>query len=182
MMHPRKAVASLMSVRLGRQTFYLFPFRSLIYAAISLVIVLIILLAIDRLVLGSLEAGGWTAGELWARHNKFIEENHRRKTATNECQLREWNGQPLSANRGRRKILVMGDSFVWGPPYVTLNHLWWRQLAIELERRGYRDVDVLAVGHPGWSTHRQLDCAKQLIPEVKPDLVIWGYVTNDPDE
>src|SRR5581483_7641108 len=35
---------------------------------------------------------------------------------------------------------------------------------------------------PGWSTHRQLDCAKELIPAVKPDIVIWGYVTNDPDE
>src|SRR6476659_5793942 len=153
MMHPRKAVASLMSVRLGRQTFYLFPFRSLIYAAISLVIVLIILLAIDRLVLGSLERGGWTAGELWARHNKLIEENHRRKTTTNECELRHWTGQPLPAtDRGHRTILVLGDSFVWGPPYITLNHLWWRQLAIELERRGYHEVRVVAVGQPGWST------------------------------
>src|SRR4029078_6551584 len=33
-----------------------------------------------------------------------------------------------------------------------------------------------------WSTRRQLECAKKLIPEVKPDVVIWGYVTNDPDE
>ena len=58
----------------------------------------------------------------------------------------------------------MGDSFVWGPPYITLNHLWWRQLAIELERRGYHQVDVVAAGHPGWSTRRQLECAQQLIP------------------
>jgi hypothetical protein len=179
----RTAVVSLGSFRLGRHTIYLLPLRSVAYGLISLVIVFVILLAIDRLVLGSLERGGWTAGELWTRHNKLIEENHRRKTTTNECELRHWTGQPLPAgDAGRRKILVLGDSFVWGPPYVTLNHLWWRQLAIELERRGYRQVDVVAAGHPGWSTRRELECAKHLIPDVKPDLVIWGYVTNDPDE
>jgi len=183
MSRSNKAVASLGSFRLGRRRFYLLPLRSLAYGAISLVVVAAILLAIDRLVLSSLERGGWTAGELWTRHNKLIEENHRRKTSTNECELRHWSGQPLPADdAARRKILVLGDSFVWGPPYITLNHLWWRQLAIELERRGYRQVDVVAVGHPGWSTRRQLECARHLIPDVKPDLVIWGYVTNDPDE
>jgi hypothetical protein len=178
----RKSIRSLASFRLGRRTLYFVPLRGIAYAAASIAIVFLILLCLDRFVLGSLEAGGWTAGERWARHNRLVEENHRHKTTTNECQLREWNGQPVSLAEGHRKILVMGDSFVWGPPYVTLNHLWWRQLAIELERRGYHDVDVLAAGHPGWSTHRQLDCAKELIPAVKPDLIIWGYVTNDPDE
>ncbi len=186
----RKAARSLASFRVGSHAVYLVPFRAIAYAVVSAAIVFLVLLSIDRWVLGSLEAGGLTAGEQWARHNKRVEENHRGKTTTNECQLREWNGQSLAedgtrsvpATLRRRKILVMGDSFVWGPPYVTLNHLWWRQLAIELERRGYRDVNVLAVGHPGWSTHRQLQCATHLIPEIKPDVVIWGYVTNDPDE
>jgi len=40
----------------------------------------------------------------------------------------------------------------------------------------------VAAGHPGWSTRRQLECARHLVPAVKPDLIIWGYVTNDPDE
>jgi hypothetical protein len=181
---PQKAVRSLLPFRLGRGIIYVLPLRSLAYAAISGAIVAAVLLAIDRLVLGSLERGGWTAGELWTRHIRLIEENTRRKTTSNECALRHWNGHPLAATSGtsRRRILVIGDSFVWGPAYLTLNHLWWRQLAIELERRGYRDVEVFAVGHPGWSTRRQLDCARQTIPAVKPDLVIWGYVTNDPDE
>jgi hypothetical protein len=196
-----KAVQSLANFPVGRRTWYVLPWRSVAYGIASLLIVFAILLAIDRVALGWLEQRGWTAGERWARHNKLVEENHRRKTTTNECELRQWTGQPLageplvtipnrsisvSASNGRRarrtKILVLGDSFVWGPPYITLNHLWWRQLAIELERRGYRDVDVVAAGHPGWSTRRQLECAKQLIGEVKPDAIIWGYVTNDPDE
>jgi hypothetical protein len=178
----RKAVRSLASFRVGRQTLYVVPIRGIAYAAVSAAIVFLIMLGVDRLVLGSLEAGGWTSGQLWARHNKRVEEDHRRKTTIHEIELREWNGQPLAMVPGHRKILVIGDSFVWGPPYVTLNHLWWRQLATELERRGYRDVDVLAVGHPGWSTHHQLDWSREFITEVKPHLVIWGYVTNDPDE
>src|SRR4051812_21396337 len=127
MNHSSKAVTSLGSFRLGRRTLYLFPARSIVYAAISLAIVLAVLVAVDRLVLGSLERAGWTAGELWARHNKLVEENHRRKTTTSECELRHWTGQPLADAAGERKILVLGDSFVWGPPYLTLNHLWWRQ-------------------------------------------------------
>lgn len=172
---------SLGRVKVGRRTIYFLPIRGVVYGVISLAIVVALLLFVDRIVLGSLERGGWTSGEQWKRHNQIVEENHRRKTITNECELRHWNGEPLPTGK-QKTILVIGDSFVWGPPYVTLNHLWWRQLAIELERRGYHEVRVVAVGHPGWSTRRQLECARKLVPEVKPDLIVWGYVTNDPDE
>jgi hypothetical protein len=177
---PIRAVRSLLAWRSGRRTMYFVPLRGLVYGALSLAIVLAVLLGVDR-ILGRLESAGWTSGEQWKRHNQFVEDNHRRKTTTNECELRHWNGEPLPSGK-QKTILVLGDSFVWGPPYVTLNHLWWRQLAIELERRGYHDVRVMAVGQPGWSTRRQLDCARMLVPEVKPDLIVWGYVTNDPDE
>jgi hypothetical protein len=183
MSHSKLAIRSLAQIRLGRKTLYLFPLRSITYGVISLLVVGIVCLVIDRFVLGALERGGWTAGELWTRHNQLIEENHRRKTTARPSELRHWAGQPLSMGvENRLTILVMGDSYVWGPPYTTLNHLWWRQLAIELERRGYHDVDVVAAGYPGWSTRDQLKCAKKLVPEINPDFVIWGYVTNDADE
>jgi len=180
----RQAPCSLATLRLGRRAIYVLPWRSVLYGVLSCVIVVAVLLAVDRLVLGSLERFGWTAGELWARHNKLVEDNIRRKTtATDDFQLRAWTGEQVPPRKpGTRRILVLGDSFVWGPPYLTLNHLWWRQLAIELERRGFRQVQIVAAGHAGWSTRQQLECARRLIPEVQPDLVIWGYVTNDPDE
>ncbi len=149
----------------------------------SLGVVFLVLLAVDRLVLGSLERGGWTAGDLWRRHNQLVEENHRSKTDTDEFQARRWMGEPPPGQGpAPRKILVMGDSFVWGTPYLTLNHHWWRQLAIELQRRGYWEVEVLAVGKPGWSTRHQWEAAKKTVPGLRPDLIIWGYVANDPDE
>jgi hypothetical protein len=181
----RPAVPSVLRFRWGKQTLYVVPLRSLWYGAVSLGIVLAVLVLIDRVMLGSLERSGWTSGQLWQRHNQLVELNHRRKTTTNECELRHWNGEPqpdLSAAQRARTILVVGDSFIWGPPYITLNHLWWRQLAVELERRGYRDVQIVASGHPGMSTRRELECARGHLPAVRPDLIVWGYVTNDPDE
>src|SRR5262245_45717594 len=180
---PDYAVRSVGRWKLGRGTIYLLPLAGMGYAVISLLVVGVVLLFIDRVVLGSLERGGWTAGELWKRHNRLVEENHRRKITKDDFALREWDGEKASrSSAASRKILVIGDSFVWGPPYITLNHLWWRQLGVELERRGYRDVDVVAAGHSGWSTRQELECAQRLLPQLRPDMIVWGYVTNDPDE
>jgi hypothetical protein len=169
--------------RVGRQTLFVLPFAGVAWFVVSLVVVGLALLVVDRGVLVWLEQRAWTAGEQWARHNRLVEQEHRRKALGEGCAPHAWEGQPLPPLQpDRRRILVLGDSFVWGPPYATLNHLWWRQLQIELAQRGYRHVDVLAAGRPGWSTRDQLACARQLVPQVRPDLILWGYVTNDPDE
>ncbi len=88
---------------------------------------------------------------------------------------------PLHPPPGRRRIVVTGDSFVWGAGHANINDVWWRQLERELRRRGY-DVDVVAVGLSGYSTRQQLEAVRKLVSYGKPDLVIWGYVSNDPDE
>lgn len=180
---PTRALVAVSRWRIGRQTIYVLPLWGPVYFVLSLLVVGLALLVVDRVVLVWLERRGWTAGEQWARHNRLVEQEHRRKAASDGCTPHAWEGQPLPPGQtDRRRILVLGDSFVWGPPYATLNHLWWRQLEIELVRRGYRHVDVLAAGRPGWSTRDQLACARRLVPAVRPDLILWGYVTNDPDE
>jgi lysophospholipase L1-like esterase len=84
---------------------------------------------------------------------------------------------------GRRRILVLGDSFVWGDGYSNANDIWWRQLERELRQRGYGDVDVIAAGVNGASTQDQLRWLKTLGIDGlgSPDVIIFGYVTNDPD-
>ena len=84
---------------------------------------------------------------------------------------------------GKSRILVIGDSFVWGDGYVNANDIWWRQLERELHRRGYWDVEVVAAGFLGASTQDQLTWLRAggLARLGSPDLVILGYVTNDPD-
>ncbi|HSY53575.1 MAG TPA: SGNH/GDSL hydrolase family protein, partial [Opitutaceae bacterium] len=70
----------------------------------------------------------------------------------------------------------------WGDGYANMNDIWWRQLARELRLRGYAEVEVLGVGKRGASTHDELDQLRKVFPKYRPDLVIMGYVTNDPDE
>lgn len=83
-----------------------------------------------------------------------------------------------------KRILIMGDSFVWGDGLVNMNHIWWRQLQRELNNRGYSHVEVIARGECGWSTRQQLIALKseKLIQKYQPDIVIFGYVTNDANE
>jgi len=80
------------------------------------------------------------------------------------------------------KILVLGDSFVFGYGSSNLNYLWWNQLSGELTRRGY-NCTVYAVGQGGASTYDELKWLKNtsMISDLDPDIIIIGYVTNDPD-
>lgn len=106
--------------------------------------------------------------------------------------LRNWASQaePLFRNalvfprkvKTGKRLLVMGDSFVWGDGYRNINDIWWRQLDRELVRRGYRDIEVLAAGYPGYSTGYETRAAERLVRELRPDMIIWGYTENDADE
>ncbi len=146
------------------------------------------LFAIDRVVLASIESGGAAGVQLttqdWQQENERINENNKAKIRSSPD---DWiwssRGFPVSAERTRpHRILVVGDSFVWGDGYSNMNDLWWRQLERELQRRGYEQVEVIGLGACGASTRRELERLRNALPRYRPDLVIWGYVTNDPDE
>jgi hypothetical protein len=177
---------SLLTLRVGKRAVRLVPLASLYYGALSIVIVLAVGLFVDRVAMTSLERRGLVSGALWAEHNALMRASHELKSREQDGCVCAWLGHPVSKDssegaRGHR-ILVLGDSFVYGSAYLTQNHMWWRQLAIELERRGYRDVEVIAAGRSGFSTRQELDCAKRVVPIYKPSLILFGYVTNDPDE
>lgn len=183
---------ALTTIRWQGKKWHICPWASLRAAAVSLVVVISVAVILDRVVLAQLERQGLVASEGWSRHNRIVVENHQRKDRHfdfhgpkrgSSSGVRAWLGHEVTKGKPlQHRILVMGDSFVWGASYLTLNHMWWRQLAIELQRRGYADVEVIAAGHSGLSTHDELDLAKQVIPEFQPDLILWGFVTNDPDE
>jgi hypothetical protein len=177
---PRTSVAVL---ALGGSRFVIAPYRSLRLALISLGLVLLGLVLVDRIAIPRLGAYLPDAG--WEREDACLVENMKRR---NDARfLGDW----VWRSRGRavephgpkeRRILVMGDSFVWGDGYANLNDLWWMQLQRALQGRGYRGVEVIAAGIMGAATHHQLEQARSLVPRYRPDLVIWGHVVNDPDE
>lgn len=120
----------------------------------------------------------------WQQEDARINENNLAKIRT-EPDDWIWRTDAFPTAETPRKphrILVVGDSFVWGDGYANMNDIWWRQLERELRRRGYHDVEVIGLGACGASTRQQLDHLRSALPRYRPDLVIWGYVTNDPDE
>ena len=120
----------------------------------------------------------------WQQENTRINENNDAKILSSpEDWIWRSQGFPTTEeSKKTHRILVLGDSFVWGDGYANMNDLWWRQLERELRRRGYDDVEVIALGASGASTRQQLDHLRKALPRYRPDLVIFGYVTNDADE
>jgi len=90
-------------------------------------------------------------------------------------------GGPIPSKE-KPRILVLGDSFVWGYGLSNMNQIWWNIMAAELERRGY-DCEVYAVGFVKTSTYDELVWLKDttVLEDIQPDIIIIGYVTNDPD-
>ena len=94
------------------------------------------------------------------------------------------DGLPVSEEKPsniHHRILVLGDSFVWGDGCANVNDLWWRQLQRELNRRGYWDVDVVATGVNGAATSDEFVWLQRLnlVTRLHADFVLWGYVSND---
>lgn len=154
------------------------------YLLYSVGLLLLACTAIDAFVIPTLEDWGKIASTGWKDENeKLLHYMHLRNKADDKNPVWRSDLFPVQAEKTKTKrILVMGDSYVWGHGYANLNTIWWRQLQLELERRGYRDVEVVGAGMRGAATWRELAWAKKLVPEYKPDLVVWGFVNNDPDE
>lgn len=88
---------------------------------------------------------------------------------------------PLQSGKQHR-LVVVGDSFAWGDGLANFNDVWWRQLERELLRRGYADVEVIALGRNGAQTKEELQWMQDpRFAALRPHAVLLGYVTNDPD-
>ena len=135
--------------------------------------------------LARLETQGEIKTESWIREHRNINAMNWKKIQF-PGKVPIWNskGAPyFPKKKAAKRILIVGDSFVWGDGYANMNDIWWRQLQRELNHRGYWQVEVMAVGKCGASTNDQLKWLRdfKLIVNAKPDMVIVGYVTNDPD-
>jgi lysophospholipase L1-like esterase len=79
--------------------------------------------------------------------------------------------------RGRRRIIVIGDSFVFGQG-VEIEQSWPKVLEADF-RGGGQDVEVFDLGCPGDGPTEYLQVARQAIPALSPDLVIVGVLQGD---
>lgn len=75
------------------------------------------------------------------------------------------------------KILVFGDSFTAN---TNLNGITWPDLLQdELEAKLNQDVNVVNFGRGAYGVMQMFDLARAKIDEMKPDLVIFAFITSD---
>jgi hypothetical protein len=75
------------------------------------------------------------------------------------------------------KILVFGDSFTAN---TQLNGITWPDLLQdELEARLNQDVNVINFGRGAYGILQIFDLARTKVQELKPDLVIFAFITSD---
>ncbi|MFA6315892.1 MAG: SGNH/GDSL hydrolase family protein [Elusimicrobiota bacterium] len=90
--------------------------------------------------------------------------------------------EPAVLEPGCRRVLVVGDSFVWGLGIPDNEHTLPALLAGALERRAPGRFDVAAAGFPGNGLYGYGRAVKALVPELDVDIVILSYIGgNDHD-
>lgn len=158
----------------------------LIRIIITITICIIILFIIDRLIgIRREQKNKWT----WTDET----------TANNHMLLRKYKDEksdiyPIILNKdedieekepGEKRIFVVGDSYVWGYGVSNNNYLWWKQLQKKFKEEGYDKVTIYAAGYWGLNTEEELNLIinnDKIIKKVDPDLIIMGYITNDPEK
>lgn len=96
---------------------------------------------------------------------------------TNSLGLRDDEIGPKTPERER--ILILGDSFVWGWG-VSQGEEWVSELERLLdEERGSGSVECINGGVNAYGTEAQLALLERLGPEISPDLVLVAFFTND---
>ncbi len=103
----------------------------------------------------------------------------------------EYAGYPLIAgmqdeseyDENTVNIVVIGDSFVWGQSSLNRNEIFWRLLETNLRAQGY-NVRVYGVAIIGANAYDELKWLTEssLVEDLRPDLIVFGYLYNDPDD
>lgn len=82
-----------------------------------------------------------------------------------------------NAEPAREKILLVGDSFTYGHG-VSLFAAYPTILEKNLSAKGY-DINVINAGVPGYGPDQMYNQLIELLPQVKPSIVIWNLYQND---
>jgi len=156
-----------------------------VIVAISFLIIAAALVVIDYFVFPYLEDSLRLVSKDWKREANCLQwvSNARQLDAKD---VGVWMSPGLHFKQKKTKakrIIVVGDSYVLGHPLANINDVWWRQLQLLLLRRGYNDVEVMAIGPLLFGNTRGELCQVQKWAKLyEPDILIWGYNPNDAQE
>jgi HEAT repeat protein/lysophospholipase L1-like esterase len=85
--------------------------------------------------------------------------------------------RPLSKAQGTVRVVALGDSVTYG--YGVNPAQAWPQQLEALWRSQGREVDVLNVALPAWSTRQQLIAYQRIARRYRPEVVLLGVCLND---
>ncbi|MDH3254009.1 MAG: SGNH/GDSL hydrolase family protein [Acidobacteriota bacterium] len=88
-------------------------------------------------------------------------------------EIRRWG----DASSARFRILIVGDSFTWGPG-VHRDETYPAGVAAQLSRR-FDSVEVMAVSRRGWNSIEESLYLQRNWEALAPDLFVLGYCLND---
>jgi lysophospholipase L1-like esterase len=77
---------------------------------------------------------------------------------------------------GRLRIMVVGDSLTYGE---GIDGFWTYPAQLERLLAADADVEVLNLGVRGHASRDILDVVRSFVPELEPDLVVYGVCLND---
>jgi hypothetical protein len=99
--------------------------------------------------------------------------------ATNRHGFTDLARSPRKAD-GVFRIVVLGDSFLWGDGLATPDDIWSHVLAKKIRERHADTVEVVSWGKNGWSTNSQVAFLTGPGDAYDIDFVVIGFVANDP--
>ncbi len=113
---------------------------------------------------------------------KFTTQGAGRRAMANGATPPPTEGEPKGKAEGDSdglRVVTLGDSYTfgWG---VNDEQTYPAQLAERLrEGLGFQDVQVLNAGVPGFNTMQEASYLASRWDELRPDLVVLGFVMND---
>jgi len=165
--------------------------KVLIKTIIVILIVIITILVLEKVVLNE-DIRLPKEIEEWRREDELIKEltcdkigfGYVVKSTIDDTQViwKYIDEAELPPKGEKKRIVIIGDSFVWGNGYDNSNHIWWQQLRNIILYNGYENVEVVAAGINGLNTEmefKEILKNENIMKELDPDIVIIGYVDND---
>ncbi len=84
--------------------------------------------------------------------------------------------EPPPVREGRRRVLVVGDSYVWGDGIPSNEETLAYRLREELEARAPGRFDVMSAAFPGLGAYGYSRFVEVLQPRLKADTVVIGFL------
>jgi len=84
---------------------------------------------------------------------------------------------PAPADTASLRVVFVGDSFTFGDANAEPD-TWVRLTEATLRQRGYA-VECVNAGVQGYDTRAELWYLRELLPALRPDVVVLGFTAND---